>query len=410
MAWYNPFTWFSGSGNTRREGTQTSAPYSYSSEPAATVNFDTAMAVSAFWASARLLTETVAAMPIKSYRVGSDGSKQEDPNYPLWRLINFQPNRYQTRNEFLESIMLNLVTDGNAFTRVVKTGGRITSLLPLMSAQMQVFVTNSGAIEYIYRNFDNTVTTYTEDDIWHIKLFGNGVVGMSPLAYARNALGVSIAAEERVGTLAKNGGKPSGVLMVDKVLTPQQREAIRENMKEIASGDSDSLKILEADMKFQQIALSPQDMELLASRRYSLEDIARFMGVPSVLINDTAGSTVWGSGVEQIINGFYKLNLKPYLERIEASWKRWLMAPTDRTKRIMEFDFDSLLRADPKARAETNSIKINSAQATPNETRNAEGLPDAEGGDQIFINGALVPAQMANSNNNQGGNNENDQT
>ena len=410
MAWYNPFTWFSGSGNTRREGTQTSAPYQYGSDPAATVTFDTAMTVSAFWASARLLTETVAAMPIKSYTVDRDGSKKEDPTYSLWRLINFQPNRYQTRTEFLESIMLNLVTDGNGFIRVVKTGGRITSLLPLMSAQMQVFVTNSGAIEFIYRNFDGTVTTYTEAEIWHIKLFGNGIVGMSPLAYARNSLGVSIAAEDRVGTLAKNGGKPSGVLMVDKVLTPQQRDAIRENMKEIASGDSDSLKILEADMKFQQIALSPQDMELLASRRFSLEDIARFMGVPSVLINDTAGSTVWGSGVEQIINGFYKLNLKPYLERIESSWQRWLMQPTDRSKRVMEFDFDSLLRADPKTRAETNSVKINSGQKTPNEARKSEGLEPMDGGDQIFVNGALVPAQMANENNNQVAENENNQT
>ena len=390
MAWYNPFTWFSGAGNTRRVGQQTSTPDSYSSDPAATVNFDTAMTVSAFWACTRVLTETVGAMPINCYRNMPDGSREIDTKYPIWRLLNFQPNRYQTRNEFFESIMLNLCTDGNAFIRVVgNRRDRISTLLPLMSAQMGVYLMEDGSLEYNYQNANGTYTVYKDSEIWHIKLFGNSIVGMSPLAYARNSLGISLATENRVGKLASNGGKATGVLSVDRILTSEQRAAIRENFKEIASGDSDSIKVLEADMKFQQISLSPNDLQMLENRRFNVEDICRFMGVPSVLVNDTQVSTVWGSGIQEIIKGFYKINLTPYLERIESSTTRWLIPVSDWGKVEIEFNFDSLLRADPKERAERDSIRINSGQITPNESRNGEGLLDKEGGDELLVNGSL---------------------
>jgi HK97 family phage portal protein len=275
-----------------------------------------------------------------------------------------------------------------------------------MSAQMGVYLRDNGALEYNYRNANGTYTVYNDSEIWHIKLFGNSIVGMSPLAYARQSLGISLATENRVGKLAANGGKSTGILTVDRVLTKEQRQAIRENMKEIASGDSDSLKVLEADMKFQQISLSPNDLEMLGNRRFNVEDIARFMGVPSVLINDTAASTTWGSGIHEIIKGFYKVNLTPYLERIESSMQRWIMPMGDWGKVEIEFNFDSLLRADPKERAERDSIRINSAQITPNESRNAEGLLDKEGGDKLFINGALVPVDELTIEN-QGVQNEN---
>lgn len=390
MAWYNPFTWFAGSGNTRRVGQQTSNPSQYSSDSAANVTFDTAMTLSSFWACTRVLTETVGAMPINCYRNMADGSREEDTSYRLWRTLNYQPNRFQTRNEFFETIMLNLVTDGNAFIRVVgRKPDRISQFLPLMSAQMGVYLKRDGSLEYNYRNADGTFTVYDQNDIWHIKLFGNSIVGMSPLAYARNSIGISLATEDRVGKLAENGGKATGILSVDRVLTKEQRDAIRKNMVEIAKGDSDSIKVLEADMKFQQISLSPNDLQMIENRQFNVEDIARFMGVPSVLINDTTASTTWGSGIHEIIKGFYKINLTPYLERIEASIKRHLMPMSDWENVDIEFNFDSLLRADPKERAERYSIMINSGQITPNESRNDEGRLDKEGGDKLFVNGSL---------------------
>ena len=390
MAWYNPFTW--GSGNTRKQGYQDSRPGVYPSDPAANVTFDTAMTVSAFWASTRLLTETVSSMPIKCYRRMPDGSRAEDRDYSIWRALNYQPNRYQTRTEFFESLMLNLVTDGNAYIELKRTPRGISSYLPLMSSQMQVKLKETGEISYEYTDFNSEKRVIPASKIWHIKLFGNSIVGMSPLSYARQSLGVSIAADNRIGKLAKNGGKSSGILAIDKVLAEDQRLALRKNMQDIAEGDVDTLKILEAGMTFQQISLSPQDMQLLESRRFQVEDVARFMGVPSVLINDTSGSTTWGSGIEQLIKGFHKLNLKPYLERIESSLKRHIIPMEDWDSVDIEFDFDSLLRADRETRIKTNSTAVNSGQMTPNEARNSEGLEDKEGGDEIYLNGSLNPS------------------
>jgi len=395
--WRRPFQWFGGNGDgpTRAEGTQVVYPVTISAPPAAPVNFDTAMSVSAFWASARLLAETVAAMPIVCYRRRGE-TVEVDTSYGLWRTLNYQPNQYQTRTEFFECLVLNLVTNGNAYVAIQRDDQfRVVSLLPLMSAQMQVEIID-GEILYRYTTESGTTRIYSPQSIWHIKLFGNGVMGLSPLGYARNSIGIAIASDNRAGQLAASGGKTNGILMIDKVLTPEQREAVRKNFAGLTEGRTDQLFVLEAAMKFERTSLSPQDMQLLESRRFQLEDIARFMGVPSVLINDTAGSTVWGSGVQQIVEGFYKLNLRPYLERIEVSLKRHLMPAKDWEKYDIEFDFDSLLRADKGARYEGYNKAINSGVLTPNEARAEEGMAAKPGGDVIYLNGTLVPAGTTN--------------
>jgi len=149
--------------------------------------------------------------------------------------------------------------------------------------------------------------------------------------------------------------------------------------------------VLEADMKYSQISMTPQDIELLQSRRFQIEDLCRFMGVPSVLVNDTQGSTVWGSGIQQLVQGFYKLNLRPYLERIEASIIFNLMRPEDRPGAVVEFDFDAILRADMAARMDGWQKGINAGVFTPNEARLKEHLEPLDGGDSLYINGNMKP-------------------
>lgn len=388
--WGRTIRWLGGnSGPTVTEGTQISVPIS-GKAPAANVNFDTAMSVSAFWASARLLSETISAMPLVAYQVDGD-SVVEDTSYPLWRLLNYQPNRYQTRTEFFETLTLNLVTTGNSYCAIERAGERIVSLIPLMSSQMEVDIIE-GAKVYRYYTPQGSVRVYAEESIWHVKLFGNGIVGLSPLGYARQSLGIAIATGDRASQLAASGGKTNGILMIDKVLTPEQRTAVRKNFSGLTEGRTDELFVLEADMKFERTSLSPQDMQLLETRRFQIEDIARFMGVPSVLINDTSASTTWGSGIEQIMQGFYKLNLRPYLERIESSMKRHLIPQRDWDRIDIEFDFDALLRADKPARYDGYNKAINAGVMTPNEARKQEGLEPKDGGDDIYLNGTLVPA------------------
>lgn len=391
MGWIRTF-WTALAGPRRLPGVQSPAPGAYPSAAAASVTFDTALTVSAWWAGVRLLCETVAGLPINMYRLGAAGRREPDTSHQLWQLLNLRPNRYQTRVEFVETLMLNLVTSGNAYVAVERAGNMIVSLLPLMSAQMTTELMSDGSVVHRYETGTN-VRYYSADSIWHIKLFGNGVIGLSPLAHARQALGIALATENRVSAIHRNGGKPTGLLMIDKTLTPAQRATIRENLREMAEGNNDNLFVLEAGMKYEQVSMTPEDMELLASRRFQLEDVARFLGVPSVLINDTSGTTAWGSGIGQLIDGFYKLNLRPYLERIENSARVHLLPAPDRWKWEIEFDFDALLRMDQPKRFEGYQKGIGAGVLTPNEARGLEGWAPKPGGDSLLVQGAMVPLQ-----------------
>ncbi len=380
----------------RKDGEQISTPARYSQAAAAPVTFDTAMQQSAFWACVRLTAETVAAMPLQSFLIDGD-SKTIDKNYPLWRVLNYQPNRYQTRIEFFESLVLNLAADGNCYSKIQRgIDGKIIGLLPIMNSQTEKFLFDDGSIGYKYINSNGDTEILADDSVWHIMLYGNGLIGLSPLSYARQSVGIATAIDNRVSTLAGNGGKTSGILTIDERLTDEQRKKIKENFAGLTEGNNDKLFVLEAGFKYQQTSLSPADLQMLESRRFQVEDICRFMGVPSVLVNDTSGTTAWGSGIEQIVDGWYKLGLRPFLERIEASIKRFLMPSSDWDIREIEFNFDSLLRANSETRFKTHKEGVNAGILTPNEARKQEGLPPKEGGDDIYLNGTMVPASQAN--------------
>lgn len=375
-------------------GTQYPIPLKASQTAAADVDFDTSMQVSAFWACVRLITDTCASLPLEFYNRGNGAAATPDD---LWlaRLFSGRINRFQNRHEFFATMALNLCVHGNCYARITRgEDGRIISLLPLMAPQMEVRTLENGSVVYLYYTDQGTVA-YSAESIWHVKLFGNNTIGLSPLGHARNSLSIAIASEKRVNQVFLNGAKPAGVLMYDKVLKPEQRDQIRQSFVDLAEGNNDSLIVLEAGMKYEQVSMSPQDIELLASRRFQIEDIARFMGVPSVLINDTAGSTTWGSGIQQIIAGWYKLGLRPYLERFETSIEVSLLTDEERMRWEPEFDFDELLRADFGARMEGYQKGINAGVITPNEARGEEGRLALPGGDQLLVNGNMMPADMA---------------
>lgn len=355
------------------------------------VNEDTALRLSATWACVRLISEAVGGLPIHCFKTNPDGSREIDDTHPLSMLFSGKPNRYQNRVEFFETMTMQLALHGNSYALIQRGAGkRIIGLIPLMAEQMEVQLTVDGDVLYKYTQGSN-VAVYAAESIWHVKLMGNGIVGLSPLEYARNAIGVGLASENRVKSLAQNGFKPTGVLTIDKLLKPEQREAIRTQFADLAEGGDDPLKVLEAGMQYQQVSMNPKDVQLLETRRFQIEDIARFFGVPSVLINDTAASTVWGSGVEQIVQGFYKLGLRPYLERYEASIKNSLLPPGERTEFDFEFDFNALLRGDEKTRYATYKEAVLNGLKTINECRKIEGLPAIEGGDQAFMQGQMTP-------------------
>lgn len=389
MSLFSSFSnWVMG-GLRRSKGIQYSTPSSYSEDAASTVTYDSAMQLSAVWACVKLLSETVASLPLTIYKKTPDGRVVHE-THALTTLFNGKVNRYQTKIEFFETVMLNLIVNGNAYCVIERVGGRIVSLLPIMSAQVEPMMLDDGAMVYNYQN-DQGMAVFAAENIWHLKLMGNGTIGMSPLAYQRNSLGIAQAAEGAVTKIYRNGAKPSGVLSIDRMLTPEQREKVRANFNTLTTSTDDRLMVLEGGMKFDSVSLSPQDIELLDSRKFQIAEICRWYGVPSVMVNDSSGTSVWGSGIEQVMQGFYKLSLRPLLEKIEASILVNLMTAAERDRMDVAFDFDALLRADAKSRYESYRVAITNGLMTPNEARAMEHLPEKEGGDQLLIQGAMAP-------------------
>jgi HK97 family phage portal protein len=398
----NPFytfgTWIQG-GLRRLFGIQTGSPPINQDEIADTVTFDSAMQLSAVWSCVKLLAETVASLPINVYKITENGRKV-DKNNDLQLLFSGKVNRYQTKVEFFETVILNLVINGNAYCLIQRFGDKIVGLLPLMADQMRVTLMPDGSVTYEYYQ-DAGVTVFSEKSIWHLKLMGNGIIGLSPLDHQKRTLGIAQAAENAVTKIYKNGAKPSGVLSLDKYLTEPQREQIRNKFYSLANGNQDRLMVLEGGMKWESVSLSPQDIELLASRQFQISEICRWYGVPSVMVNDTSSTTVWGSGIEQIVAGFYKITLRPILEKIEASIVANLIQSAGRE---VEFDFNALTRGDQKSRYESYRIGIHGGFLMPDEARIAEGLPAADGGDRLYIQGATVPLADAGLEGNADGN------
>lgn len=391
--WRNLWGFVSGAGG-RVKGIQYEGPSTSSNTPV-NVTLESALQLSAVWACVRLIAEAVGSLPIVVYRIDpSTGIRTPDPDHYLSKLFSGKVNRWQTRQEFFETMTYQLVLLGNAYAVKQKNNaGDIISLIPLMSQQMSVKLQADNSIVYEYTE-DTGIRVYAEETVWHNKLFGNGIIGQSPLAYARGSISVGQAAETAVQKIYKNGGKPSGVLTIDKVLTKEQRDQIKAAFSELGEGNSDRLFVLEAGLSYSQVSLSPQDIELLASRRFQIEDIARFFGVPSVLINDTAATTAWGSGIQQIVQGFYKLGLRPYLERYEASMKAWLIPPAQRPFVDIEFDFNSLLMPDQSERIKAYKDGIQGGIMSPNEARAMEGWQPKEGGDKLFLQQQMTPIDL----------------
>lgn len=375
-------------GGRQNSGHQRTGPGSYAVPSAVAVSEETALQVSAVWACIRLISQTVASLPIIVYRK-TDNGRVIDPDHWFAKLMTGKPNQYQTRYEFWEHQIANLALHGNFYCRKQVALGQVRGLLPLNPLQTETRLVG-GKVVHLFTT-DGDVAALAADSIWHARMNADLVVGRSPLRFGRNIIGVAQAAEQSVSNLYANGGKPSGVLSFDRLLTKDQRNEIRDSFGSLTTGTDERLLVLEMGAKFDPISMSPQDIEMLASRKYQVDEIARWFGVPSILINQNEGSTTLGSSTGEIISGFYKLTLRAYLEAIENSITTHLFSDADRELYEVEFDFEGLLRADQKSRFDGYRAGIVSGILTPNEARRMEWLPDVAGGDQLFMQGAMMP-------------------
>ena len=351
------------------------------------VSFDSAMTLSAVFACIKILTESVATLPLQMFQLKSDGTRVQVKDHDVIRLLYNKPNRYQTRVEFFEQLMLNLVA-GNAYIKKDYVGKKLVSLQVINSGSVDPSIRDDGAPLYKCKIGSKTVE-YTDKEIWHIKLFGTGFVGMSPIAYGAQSIGIGLAGSDKTSRLMSNGAKPTGALKTEKYLKKEQRDALRSELDLLINGDDGDMAVLEGNMQFEQISLTPEDLELIEIRKLAVEESCRFFGVNPILIFSTDSSTTWGSGIEQLVDGFHKFGLRPYLERIEESARIHLLQRHEWDEYEFEFKTKDLLRASYLERVKSNKDRILSGQASPYQVQMEEGEnPDPNSN---FI---LVPVNM----------------
>ena len=381
---------FSNQATQQQDGGQSTTPPSSGVIKPKSVTVDTALQVSAVYACVKLLTETVASLPLKVYNT-VDGDLVEDTESRLSYLLCSRPNSIDTPVEFKETLLLNLNTNGNAYTQIKRNAsGQLIAIEPLASSQMEVSLM-SGVVEYRYTGADGIARIIPSDDIIHFRFMGNGIMGVNPIEYAAGSISNQLASEDFASRYFASGAKPSGVMSTDMVLNDAQHAQVMNRFSNMSDGTSNAHRtlVLEAGMKYQQVQLSPEAMQLLENKRYNLEDIARFYAIPSVLINDTTAGTTWGSGIEQIKLGWLSTGLSPLLTRIEQRLERSLTAPNSGIK--IKFDTTQFMRADSKGQAEFLSKLVTNGIMTRNEARSRLNLSSLDDADDLTAQVNLAP-------------------
>lgn len=363
------------------------------------ISDERALQIATVFACVRLISTVSAGLPLDVFETKGGDRLKVGMDNPLSRLLRFSPNQFMTAVEFREAMTMQLCFYGNAYALIERNSlGDVISLMPLMSVNMDVRLENKRVV-YRYRR-DNEYANFKASEIFHLKGFGfNGLVGLSPIAFAAKTTGVAVAMEDQQRDFYANGAKSPQILSTgDQTLSDAQRDQIEENFKEISGGPvRKRLWILEAGFTTQPIGVSAQDAETMAARKFQVSELARFFGVPPHLVGDVEKSTSWGTGIEQQNLGFLQYTLSPYLNRWEYAIERWLLKPGDVGRYHAEHNIDGLLRGDSAARASFMGTLADKGLRTINELRRLDNMPPLPGGDVATRQSQNVPiTQLGN--------------
>ena len=390
MKW--SFSWFSklfgGQALADTRVSQRTEPITSLVDGTNSVSIDSALQISAVWACVSILANTVSTLPLIVYANRSNGLRDVDRDNQLWSILHDSPNSMMTACEFWGAMLMNLGFRNNAYARLERDQkGEVFAMWPMAADQVDMQIV-AGKVVYLYK-VESDVAVIAPENVLHIKGMGNGKLGLSRLEYMRATTSEISNSANAANKLFSAGGKPTGVLMVDNVLNKEQRAAINANFSEMVTGSISRLFVLEANMKYQQLSMLPEDMQLLETRNFGVEEIARWFGVPPVMIGHS-NVTTWGSGIEQIVEGFYKITLRPMLVNIEQAIKKRVLTPAQRAKYTVEFNFEGLLRANIKDRAEVYSKMLQNGVFTRNEARQLENMPPIDGGNKATVQSNMI--------------------
>ena len=366
-----------------------------------TVTERSAMQMTAVYSCVRILSEAVAGLPLHFYRYTEDGGKEKAIDHPLYSLLHDEPNPEMTSFVFRETLMTHLLLWGNAYAQIIRNGkNEIIALYPLMPNKMDVSRDKSGQLYYTYvtqpeeaHTMKGTVVYLNPSEVLHIPGLGfDGLVGYSPIAMAKNAIGMAIACEEYGAKFFANGAAPGGVLEHPGTIKDPQR--VRESWQSTfgGSGNSNKIAVLEEGMKYTPIGISPEQAQFLETRKFQINEIARIFRVPPHMVGDLEKSSF--SNIEQQSLEFVKYTLDPWIVRWEQSIRRALLTPEEKKKYFVKFNLEGLLRGDYQSRMNGYAIGRQNGWMSANDIReleNQDRIPAEEGGDLYLVNGNMLP-------------------
>ncbi len=370
------------------------------------VNEHTAMQITAVYSCVRILAETVAGLPLHVYKYNDSGGKEKYLQHPLYKLLHDEPNPEMTSFSFRETLMTHLLLWGNAYAQIIRNArGEIIALYPLMPNKMTVDRDKTGRLFYLYQRNTEDAPTLGKDnmvyldpsDVLHIPGLGfDGLVGYSPIAMAKNAVGLSMATEEYGAKFFANGATPGGVLEHPGTIKDPQKIKESWNMAYQGSANSHRVAVLEEGMKYQQIGVPPEQAQFLETRKFQINEIARIFRIPPHMLADLEKSSF--SNIEQQSLEFVKYTLDPWVVRWEQTMCRSLLRESEKPTVFIKFNVDGLLRGDYASRMNGYATARQNGWMSTNDIRELENLdkiPAELGGDLYLINGAMTKLQDA---------------
>ncbi|EPK7688231.1 TPA: phage portal protein [Serratia marcescens] len=339
------------------------------------------MKLTSVFSCVRVLAESVGMLPCGLFEQLDRGNRRAVKER-LHKLLSVKPNGYMTPQEFWELLVGCLCLRGNFYAYKVKALGEVVELLPLDPGSVVPRLGSDWNPVYQVTFPDGTSDTLTQDEIWHVRIFTlDGLNGLSPIAYARQAIGLGMATEEHGSRLFGNGAVTSGVLQTDQTLTDDAFNRLKNDFEARHQGLANAHRpmILEMGLKWNQISLSAEDAQFLETRKFQLEEICRIYRVPLHMVQNTDRATF--NNIENLGIGFINYSLVPYLTRIEQRINVGLVKPASQGRFYAKFNAGALLRGDMKSRFEAYATGINWGIYSPNECRDLEELNPREGGD-----------------------------
>lgn len=363
---------------------------SVSSAAGKSINLDNSLNVVAHLACIRANAQAVAQMPLHLFKEDANGGRVRI-DHPLADVVCRSPNYDHTALEFWEGMVAWLLARGNAFALIDRTGSRVSSLTLLPAELVEVFRDQDGNLRYRYYDRGKLVEL-PEQSVFHIRGFGfGGDVGLDPIRYGAQTLGINLAAEEAAANVLQDGLTPALVWKAPVETTPEQGQQLKEILDQYTGANNVAKNMILPGIEPIPISINPDALQLLSSRRLNVELTCMLNGTPPAIIGFAAENTTqWGTGIEALQLQWLSGAINPIARRIEQRIRKQLLGPSDRGI-YAEFNRESLLQMDSAAKANYISKMINAGNMTIAESRRKTNDAFKEGTDVILVNGNMLP-------------------